>query len=120
MQTITIFNNKGGVGKTTLTYHTANALALLGHKTLIVDLDPQCNVTILAMQEDALHDKWQKEESFVSDYKSARDGIGEDAYKALFEETRSIHFLLKPAEDGVDSSNLSEPYSLGRNIDIIP
>jgi cellulose biosynthesis protein BcsQ len=120
MQTITIFNNKGGVGKTTLTYHTAHALAELGHKTLIMDLDPQCNVTILAMQEENLHDIWEKEEDFISDYKSARDGKTESEYKALFDETRSIHFLLKPAQDGVDSTNLAKPYSLGSNIDIIP
>ena len=46
MKSIAVFNNKGGVGKTTLTYHLGCALAELGHKTLLVDLDPQSNLTL--------------------------------------------------------------------------
>ncbi|MBU0633248.1 ParA family protein, partial [bacterium] len=100
MKTISIFNNKGGVGKTTLTYHLANALSELGHKTLIFDLDPQCNVTIMAMKEDVIHDIWVKEDKFIEDYKMSRDSLSPDDYTALFEETRSLHFMLKPAQDG--------------------
>lgn len=120
MKTISIFNNKGGVGKTTLTYHVANALSELGHKTLIFDLDPQCNVTIMAMDEEVIHSIWEKEDSFIKDYKAARDVMELDEYKALFNETRSIHFMLKPAQDGVDSENLAEPYFLNENLAIIP
>eukprot|EP01012_Entosiphon_sulcatum_P012834 TRINITY_DN18134_c0_g1_i2.p1 TRINITY_DN18134_c0_g1~~TRINITY_DN18134_c0_g1_i2.p1 ORF type:complete len:345 (+),score=17.48 TRINITY_DN18134_c0_g1_i2:145-1179(+) len=43
---ISIFNNKGGVGKTTLTWNLADALAEKGKKTLLVDFDPQCNLSI--------------------------------------------------------------------------
>ena len=46
---ISVFNNKGGVGKTTLSFHLAHALAELGHRVLMVDLDPQCNLTINCM-----------------------------------------------------------------------
>ena len=42
---ISIFNHKGGVGKTTLTINIAAALASLGKRVLIVDSDPQCNST---------------------------------------------------------------------------
>lgn len=45
-------NNKGGVGKSTLAYNTAVKFATKGYKTVLIDLDPQCNLTRLALGEE--------------------------------------------------------------------
>lgn len=48
-KTISMINWKGGVGKTTLTLHIAAGLIELNKKVLVVDLDPQCNLSFLAL-----------------------------------------------------------------------
>lgn len=50
-RTIAITNQKGGVGKSTTTYHLARAAMLLGMKVLCVDIDPQGNLTSVLSPE---------------------------------------------------------------------
>ena len=55
---LAFFNNKGGVGKTTLVYHVAWKLADLGLTVLAADLDPQAKLTGAFLDEDQLEEIW--------------------------------------------------------------
>lgn len=58
MISIAFFNNKGCVGKTSLVYHAAWMFAELGYRVLAVDLDPQSNLSIMALDEERLEALW--------------------------------------------------------------
>ena len=58
MKTIALFNNKEGVGKTTLVYHLAWMFADMGHDVIAADLDPQSNLTSMFLDEDRLEELW--------------------------------------------------------------
>lgn len=52
------FNNKSGVGKTSLVYHLAWMYAHLGKRVLVADLDPQANLTAAFFDEERLEELW--------------------------------------------------------------
>ena len=52
MQTVAVLSLKGGVGKTTVVLGLASAAMRRGVRTLVVDLDPQCNATACLEPED--------------------------------------------------------------------
>ncbi|MBI5437709.1 MAG: ParA family protein [Nitrosomonadales bacterium] len=82
MKTIAFFNNKGGVGKTSLVYHLAWMFADHGIKTLAVDLDPQANLTAMFLNEERLESLWPDDDHPDTVFGSVRPilrGIGDIA-----------------------------------------
>jgi len=55
---VAFFNNKGGVGKTSLVYHLAWMYKDLGLRVVAADLDPQANLTAAFLDEDRLEKLW--------------------------------------------------------------
>ena len=49
VQKISLFNHKGGVSKTTTTFNLGWMLAAKGKKVILVDADPQCDLTGLVL-----------------------------------------------------------------------
>ena len=78
---IAVFNHKGGVGKTTLTVNLAAALAEMGKRVVLLDSDPQCNLTSYLLEDevvDKLLDDSDEEtgETIWSAVKPVVEGIG--------------------------------------------
>lgn len=100
MHTITIFNHKGGVGKTTLTVNIAAALAKKGKKVLLVDSDPQCNLTSYLLADGVVDD--------LLDNSDEPDG-------------QTIWTAVKPVYDGVGTVRPVDPVECGiKNLFLVP
>jgi len=82
MKTIAFFNNKGGVGKTSLVYHLAWMYADLGLSVVAADLDPQANLTTVFVDDDRLETLWPDDSHSKTVYGAIEpllDGTGDIA-----------------------------------------
>jgi chromosome partitioning protein len=96
MSTITFFNNKGGVGKTTLVYHVAWMCAELDQRVLAIDLDPQANLTTMFLEENRLETLWPEDgenQSILTCISPILDGLGDIADPPLQRIRQGIHLL---------------------------
>jgi chromosome partitioning protein len=87
-----LFNIKGGVGKSSLTVNLAAISASLGKRTLLIDLDTQCN---------------------SSQYLGFSEDDPDKTIAGLFEQTITFHLVRKPANEFCQNT----PYD---NLDLIP
>lgn len=60
MRTIGFFNNKGGVGKTSLVYHVAWMLSEMGIRVVAADFDPQAKLTSAFVPDERLEEIWNQ------------------------------------------------------------
>jgi cellulose biosynthesis protein BcsQ len=96
MKTIAFFNNKGGVGKTTLVYHIAWMMAELGHKVLAADLDPQSNLSSMFLQEETLENLWPEDDqhsSVLASVSPILEGIGDIAPASTQKVLENLHLI---------------------------
>lgn len=77
MKSIVIFNNKGGVGKTTLLCNIASYLQIKENKKVIViDADPQCNATSYMFPEEKIEEIYNSGETLYKIIKPLQRGKG--------------------------------------------
>lgn len=96
---ITIFNHKGGVGKTTLTVNVASALAALGKRVMLVDSDPQCNVTSYLVEDSVVDDLLDKSDT---------------------DEGATVWSALKPIAEATGDVRTVRPIELTNNLYLVP
>lgn len=96
---VSVFNHKGGVGKTTLTVNLAFALTEMDHRVLLVDSDPQCNLTSYLVPPEVV-DKYL-------DGSENSDG-------------RTIWSALRPVSEGSGDYRYVEPIEPTDNLFLLP
>jgi len=95
MKTLSLFNHKGGVGKTTLTVNVADAFVDLGLRVLPIDADPQCNLTSFYLDESQL-----------DELLGGSDG----------QDGGTIWSAIKPVVDGKGPIKAIQPFKLQDNL----
>ncbi len=98
MKTIAFFNNKGGVGKTSLVYHIAHMMSEHSLPVLAVDLDPQSNLTSMFLPEDRLEEIWPDEA----------------------EHSETVFGALRPILRGTGDIKAPAPVKLNPNLGLLP
>src|SRR5579864_4517330 len=94
MITIALFNNKGGVGKTTLVYHLAHMFSRIGYPTVAVDLDPQANLTSAFFDEDELEKLWAtSDETIMACVSPILEGTGDIKVPVPLEITNTLSVI---------------------------
>jgi cellulose biosynthesis protein BcsQ len=74
VQKIALFNHKGGVSKTTTTFNLGWMLASKGKKVILVDSDPQCNLTGMALGEATENDE-DRIEAIYNTHSNIKTGL---------------------------------------------
>ena len=116
---LTFFNNKGGVGKTSLIYHLAWMFASLRKRVVITDLDPQANLTAAFLDDDRIEEIWNKQTPGSTIYQCVKPltGVGDIANPILQNVSADLYLL--PGDVALsgfeDTLSTEWPNSMGDN-----
>jgi cellulose biosynthesis protein BcsQ len=103
---ISLFNHKGGVSKTTTAFNLGWAMADRGKKVLIVDGDPQCNLTGTVLGFDGISD-------FSAFYKKYPEANISSCLEPIFKATGTAlkpAMITKTSHDNLKLGNCSPPF----------
>ncbi len=114
---LTFFNNKGGVGKTSLIYHLAWTFAALRKRVVVADLDPQANLTAAFLDEEKIERLWNEKASGSTIYQCVKPltGVGDIVEPVLQHMSADLYLLpgdvaLSSYEDALSNE---WPHSMG-------
>lgn len=116
---LTFFNNKGGVGKTSLIFHLSWMFASLRKRVVIFDLDPQANLTAAFLDEDKIEAIWGQQDSGSTIYQCVKPltGVG-DITEPILQNIATDLYLL-PGDVNLsgyeDTLSAEWPSSMGDN-----
>jgi len=125
---LTFFNNKGGVGKTSLIYHLAWMFASRRKRVVIADLDPQANLTAAFLDEDRIEAIWNGNTAGTTIYQCVKPltGVGDIVEPVLQNISTDLYLLpgdvnLSGYEDALSSEwpNSMGDYNLYRPMRIL-
>jgi cellulose biosynthesis protein BcsQ len=120
VKTLAFFNNKGGVGKTSLVYHLGWMYADLGLSVVAADLDPQANLTSMFLGDDRLEELWadgDHRETIFGAVQPLLEGTGDIAAPHVEEVTRGLGLIVGDLKLSASEDQLSSqwPAALDRD-----
>lgn len=119
--TVSVFNNKGGVGKTTILWNLAAALGSLKKKVLVIDYDPQCNLSIATLGTDGFVKKLQSSrkkphgdtiKAFVAPFVTQNKTIKPETFQPINSNTENVHVI--PGDFWLN--NFADQLSVGTDV----
>lgn len=112
--TIALFNNKGGVGKTTLAYHLAHMFSRLGVTVLAADLDPQSNLTSMFLDESELEELWDERSGLIE------QGAAPSVVAPRVVDVQTIADAVRPILDGLGDIDPIQPAQIDSGLWLLP